>query len=206
MNFGNQVDIKAVNKPVLSDKEIRFLDMVLEGMPYNLAFIESGMLEGDKDDVEVRKKASAKANKFLRTKKATEYLRANRKTISVYTPSDIDKLATHMYEIAMGTATRTEKRLNDDLEIEEYDEHPSFKDQISAAQWLRSYTNDLRANTRYKTANVKKSDVIDAKATEFISKWKIREISDGHFERSTGLPDGIGRRLDEEDKRDAGEL
>lgn len=159
-------------KTELNETEKAFLDLILSGMTNVDAALESGLVEGDEDDKEVRIKASKTASNLINTRRAQRYISFNRQTAVVYTEQDLPALATRIYDIAMGNA-EGDYVTNDGSVIKV---KPSFKDQIAAANWIRAYTNDLKKEV--KPTSKAKNKAIDAIAIEFASKYDTRKVDD----------------------------
>lgn len=165
------------NYKVMLPEEKEFCDLILrnEVGSYAEAVVRAGIMEGDLKDSRFNKQAKSKATRLLNSRRCSEYIRANRKTAVIYTPNDLEVLSTHMFEIAMGRATMTVKKVIDG-ELIEVEEKPSFKDQIAAATWVKSRTKEMIEGARFKKADLKSDEVIDAKAKAFLDKWKTRDI------------------------------
>lgn len=167
---------KSKNRKVISKEEEAFCNHILGGkLTYAEAVVEAGILEGDLSDDKFKTKAKKKAQQLMRTTRCEDYIRANKKTAVVYTPNDLDKLNTHMFEIAMGRATMTVDKVVDG-ELVTVEERPSFKDQIAAATWVKAMTKDMMSSARFKKAELKADEIIDAKAKAFLDKWKTRDV------------------------------
>lgn len=168
----------------LSEEEKEFLDLVLAGCTQTDAIFEAGIFPKDKSsDKKTRDKASNKARTIINSERGMRYMMAHRKTAIVYTPNDLPALATHMYEIAMGRATIPMSTEEGTIEMP-----PSFKDQISAATWIRAYTKDLKDEKKF----IKdKKNMVYERAIEFTSRFKTRPVDDGWGVGSSGLNSGL---------------
>lgn len=166
---------------VCTPEEEKFCDYILSGMSYAESVYEAGLMSRDTS----RSTAQSKANRLLQTKRCAEYIRAHKKTAVVYTPNDFDVLATHMYEIGMGRATRVVKKQTEEGIIE-VEETPSFRDQTAAATWVLAYMklSAQKVLNNGKKTDLKSDEIIDAKAQAFLSKWKTRDIDMGSVEES----------------------
>lgn len=185
-------------------EEERFCDLVLKGVQYSEAVYESGIMDRDVPN----KKAASKGYNLSNTKRCTEYMRAHSKKAVIYTPNDFDVLATHMYEIGMGRATRTYKKKNSDGEVEEIEETPSFRDQTAAATWVLAYMKFTAQKVVGKQTDLNSDEIIDAKAKAFLSKWKTRDIEGPHErgvsgKRRSNLLENIGDDVDDADYEEA---
>lgn len=188
---------KKKGSPPLTLEERRFCDLILEGYSNINAIFESGI--GDRDrsgDKEYRKKMGIKAKALMNTRRVRDYLYANRKCAVVFTPTDMEKVATRMMDICMGNATmETEKVV--DGEVVKIEERPTFKDQIGAANFLMKYTEMLKSTKRLEMT-VKAEDV-DKDALDFVNRYKTRPIEDGVFMNANGTEKEIRRVIDEMD-------
>lgn len=165
----------AGSKP-LSEAEERFCQMVVEGHTYYDSAIESGMLSKDLD----KKTVVTKCANFMKTLRARKYFAENGKTLKIMTEKDYDIVRTHMYEIAMGTATKTSIKIDKEGNEHPVVETPSFRDQIAAAGWLAA---DLKTKTALQMRTPAQEIIIDSideiekKANDLVSKYSYRPVA-----------------------------
>lgn len=179
MEKPNVVFRKSKSWAECTPEEEKFCDNILSGMSYAESVYEAGLMGRDKP----RNLAQGKANRLIQSRRCSEYIRAHKKTAVVYTPNDFDVLATHMYEIGMGRATRVVKKQTEEG-IVEVEETPSFRDQTAAATWILAYMklSAQKVLNNGKKTDLKSDEIIDAKAQAFLSKWKTRDIDAGSVE------------------------
>ena len=171
------------NRKELTEEEERFLDLVIEGVSRTEAIFISGVYPPDgRDDPEERKRADGKARRIIQSQRAKLYIKNHRKVARVFVPGDMEELATHMFDIAMGIATKKTRKWDGEegCYVEDV-ETPNFKDQTGAADWLLKYVKVLKEEQRCGTVIPieQKMKALDVKATEFIEKFDGREVDDG---------------------------
>lgn len=183
----------------LTKEELRFCELVLDGVPYHRAVSESGLMPADTP----KSKLNYKASYLMKTVRVQRYLGEHRKTIRVLVEKDYDILRTHMYEIAMGTASRTSERMNKDGEVVTVTESPSFRDQIAAAAWLRQDLNDRKEQAFTSQKDIVITDVkeIDQKASEFVAKYSYRPIDTRSDMKIRAIEATVGEMPDISDER-----
>lgn len=160
---------------ILTESEQRFLDMIIDGRNRYEAAVESGMLSKDLP----KNKIQDRCRNFLQTLRAKKYLAENAKTVRLMTEREYDIVRTHMYEIAMGTAVRKTVKLDKEGCEHNIEESPSFRDQVSAANWLLSDLRDKRNRLEKTPAQemiLNDIDEIERKTNDLVSKYSYRPI------------------------------
>ena len=168
--------------PELTDDEKRICDMVLCGESGVRAYMEAyGIVAKDRKEY---LKYSSKASRFLATKKAQKYMAAHRKVVRIIVEQDMEALASHMYDIAMGNAKKEIAHYDKDLKRFVKDEiSPAHSDQIAAAAWMKNWYDDKRKTQLVDITaeqNQKQAEVANM-ANEFISMFSMGRIQDGVF-------------------------
>ena len=173
-----------VARKPLTDQEEKFCELVINGMKQTDALISSGIMPADSEFKVLKNKAGS----LMATARVRRYMIENAKVIKVMTSRDYDIVRTHMYEIAMGTAVRKCKKLDKEGNVVEYEDSPSFRDQISAAGWLSAdlkMRNEKEGRTPAQEIILKDIDEIEQKANALVDKYSYRRIvQDGRTTRS----------------------
>lgn len=163
---------KSYTKPLSDDEEV-FCKGIIEGKSYVDAAIDAGLWPEVKD----REKIQGKAYNLLRTVRVKSYIAKNARTVTLFQERDYEVVKSHIYEIALGTATRESERLRDGETIT-LTESPSFRDQIAAAALLRQMLNDDKDRIIAPVKDIVVSDIeeIDRKTQEFVDRYSYRPI------------------------------
>ncbi len=178
-------DKVAVSLKPLEDDEKRICDLVLCGEPVTKAYIEvkKPQFEGRKEYLKI----SQKANGWIKTKRVQKYLADHRKTVRIIVEQDMEALAAHMYDIAMGNAKKEIAHYDKDLGRFVKDEiSPAHSDQIAAAAWMKNWYDDRKKDTLIQLTDeqAQQQKEIEGKAMEFLSFFKKNKVQDGVFRES----------------------
>lgn len=163
-------------KKPLTEQEEKYCDLVISGMTQIEAIVEAGILPPGTP----KEKLKSKTKALNGTNRIRRYMSENSKVIRIMTTRDYDIMRTHMYEIAIGTAIRKAKKITKDGEVVEYEESPSFRDQVSAAGWLTAdlkLRNEKTANTPAQEIILRDIDEIEKKANALVEKYSFRRIA-----------------------------
>ena len=188
------VDTKKRQVKPLTEDETRVLDLVLCGSSPPQAYIEVYNLTY-KDKPEYHRIA-AKANSFLKTIRAQRYLIAHRKQVRIIVEQDMEALAAHIYDIAMG---------NNKKEVAHYDREdgwvhtevsPSHSDQIAAAAWVKSWYDDKRKTQLLNITDEenRKQEEVRGKAEEFLKMFSGNKVIDGTYTMKPNVAEELDAR------------
>ena len=186
----NEVKLKP-----LSNEEERFCDMILDGVPYWKAVLDSGVMPGVTD----KTKLTDKGHNLMKTVRCRKYITEHQKTVRLLVEKDYDVLRVHMYEIAMGTAIRESEKITKDGEVVKITESPAFRDQIAAAAWIRQDLNDRKEEAlRSPGEDIIVSDIneIDEKTNAFLAKYSFRPIETRSGSRLKAIEEAIDVKPD----------
>lgn len=187
----------------LSPSEKVFLDMTLDGSSRIGAALEAFFPEEDWEDESVREKAKRKYSALLNTKRARQYLHLNRNRALIFVPTDMEKVATHLSDICFGNARRTVRKVDSKGRVVEYEETPSFSDQIAAGLFLKNYCESLEKRRTIPVKFEDRKDEIDEKAKKFTDGWKFRRIDQDPLRKRNltedVLSDQLAKEVDEYD-------
>lgn len=183
--------------PELTEEEKKFCDLLLEGYTNINAMFESGIADRDRrDDKKYRAKMTAKAKNLNNTRRIRDYMYRNRRCAVVFTPTDMEKVATHMMDICMGNASQEVETVVNG-KVDTISVKPSFKDQIAAAGFLMKYTEMLKNDKRLDIGMARKAEQADKDAIEFVKRYSnFRPIEDGVFTNANGSEKEMRKDLD----------
>lgn len=199
-NAERYTETKTVSRPMktkdLSDQEKEFLDLILDGWHKTSASLKVFFPDSDWEDANVKMKARRKYNTLLDTKRAVQYLALNRNRATIFVPTDMDKVATHISDICFGNAIRKINKVSKNGEVIEIEETPSFSDQIAAAIFLKNYT-EYKQKAPIVAQFEERKDEIDEKAKKFADMWKTRRIEHSPFAKERNVGSGSADILNE---------
>lgn len=113
----------------LNEQEKQFCNSVLNGRSQIQAVVDAGYItEEGLTDPDTKAKGKYIAENLIRKPAVIDYIKANKRTISIVEDRDDELLAFHIYEIAMGRCVREGR----DTKGRPTKETPTFADQISA--------------------------------------------------------------------------
>ena len=170
----------------LDDDEKRICDLILCGESVTKSYIEVKNLQPN--DKKEYTKIGQKANSWVKTKRVQKYLADHRKTVRIIVEQDMEALAAHMYDIAMGNAKKEIAHYDKDLGRFVKDEiTPAHSDQIAAAAWMKNWYDDRKKDRLIELTDEQNQQQkeIEGKAMEFLALFKgNNKIQDGVFRES----------------------
>lgn len=180
----------------LTDEEKRICDLVLCGTSPPQAYREVYNIT-PADSKEYHKIASRAAS-FIKTVRAQRYMVAHRKKVRVIVEQDMEALAAHVYDIAMGNDMKTISHFDKDSgEWVNQEVPPSHTDQIAAAAWVKGWY-DSRCKSKMLEATSeesRKQDEVRGKAEEFLAMFSGRSrIQDGIYKESGSMEEALDVR------------
>lgn len=178
----------------LTEEEKKTCDMVLCGYTPTKAYMEAfGLVSADNREYH---RIASKASAFIRTQRAQRYLMAHRQKARIIVEQDIEALAVHMYDIAMG---------NDKKEVAHYDKNdgwvhtevsPSHSDQIAAAAWVKGWFDDKRRTQLMDLTaeESRKQEEVESKAKEFLAMFSGHKVLDGTYRMQPSISEELDSR------------
>ena len=176
----NNYKVLPQNKPSeCTDQEIAFCELILNTMNTRSGYVfAAGYFDGeDHDDPVVKRKASDKYKSLMDKKCVKMYLAKNRKSVYVTDDCDVPALKRRLYEMAMGRATQ-EVLVKTKEGVQKEIVSISIQDQITAAN---SFFKFNEADRKYKLSGVKtvtdrQSKEQEKKVLDFISRYRTVDI------------------------------
>lgn len=171
-------------KPI-TEEEKKICDMILCGESVYTAYTKvKGLAATNKAEQD---RYNNRAKQWVHTKRVQKYLAEHRKTVRIIVEQDMEALAAHIYDIAMGNDLKTVARYDKDIGGFVKDQvPPSHTDQIAAAAWMKNWYDD-RAKTQLlglTDEQARQQKQIEDKAMEFLSIFKGHKIQDGVFKET----------------------